>query len=141
VLLPVPLRAIGAWDPDGDGHEHDDEALRATDGDPASYWRTETYADGLQKPGVGLLLDAGSPVGPAHLSLRTDTPGFTALIEAGAAAGGPFTAVSHAQTVGATSTFALHGKQARYYLVWITRLDHVAHVNEVRASRLSARIR
>ncbi len=137
VALPVPLRGIGAWDPNGDGHEHDDEAGRATDGDPASYWRTETYTDGLQKPGVGLLLDASAPVRPARLSLSTDTPGYTALIKAGAVAGGPFTAISQAQTVGATSTFTLDGNPARYYVVWITRLGHLAHVNEVRASRLA----
>jgi hypothetical protein len=134
----VRLGAIGAWDPDGDGHEHDDEAPRATDGDPASYWRTETYAVGLQKPRVGLLLDAGAPVRPARLGLSTDTPGYTAVIEAGATAGGPFTPLSGAIVVGATSTFALRGQPARYYVVWITRLDHVAHVNEVHASRLGA---
>jgi Helix-turn-helix domain len=138
VTLPARPRAIGAWDPDGDGHEHDDEAPRATDGDHASYWRTETYAAGLQKPGVGLLLDAGAPVRLADLSLSTDTPGFRALIEAGASAGGPFTAISRTQTVGAAETFALRGNRARYYLVWITRLDHVVHVNEVRADRLNS---
>lgn len=39
----------------------------------------------------------------------------------------------------ASGTFALRSGGARYYLVWITRLDHVAHLNEVRAVRLLAK--
>jgi transcriptional regulator with XRE-family HTH domain len=132
-VVPVRLRAVAAFDPDGDHQEHNAEAPRATDGDPSSYWRTETYAAGLGKPGVGLLLDAGAPLRLVRLSLRTDTPGFTAVIEAGASVSGPFRAISVPERVGVTTTFALHGSAARYYLVWITRLDHVEHVNEVGA--------
>ncbi|PWU24845.1 MAG: hypothetical protein C5B48_04380, partial [Candidatus Rokuibacteriota bacterium] len=62
-----------------------------------------------------------------------DTPGYTAVIEDGASASGPFQAISSARAVAATTTFVLSGSAERYYIVWITRLDHVAHVNEVRA--------
>jgi hypothetical protein len=95
--------------------------------------RTESYLAGLQKAGVGLLLDARKAVRLTRLTLTTDTPGYTALIEAGPAASGPFQAISGARTVAATTTFLLHGSAARYDVVWITKLDHVAHVNEVRA--------
>jgi hypothetical protein len=64
--------------------------------------------------------------------LTTDTAGFTAQIKAGDDAAGPFTDVSQPQPVAATTRFALHGDAARYYVVWITQLDQVAHVNEVR---------
>ena len=39
---------------------------------------------------------------------------------------------SSSQTVGASTTFALDGATARYYVIWITRLPpgDVAHVNE-----------
>jgi hypothetical protein len=43
--------------------------------------------------------------------------------------------VSPPRTVGSTTTFPVHGAAARYYVVWITKLAGVAHVNEVKASR------
>lgn len=67
--------------------------------------------------------------------MTTDTSGFTALIEAGPTAGGPFRVVSTARPVAATTAFSLRGPAERYYVVWISQLDRVAHVNEVRAFR------
>jgi Helix-turn-helix domain len=132
---------IGAWDPDGDGHEHHDEAGLATDGDPATYWRTETYADGLKKPGLGLLLDAGAPVRPSHLSRSTDTPGCRALIEAGTAVGGPFTAISRPLTVAPPAPSPSTEAGRATTSSGSRGFDHLAHVNEVRATRLGARPR
>jgi len=131
--VPVSLSAIGAWDPHGDGREHDTEASAAEDGNSATYWPTETYRDGLQKPGVGLLLDAGRAVQLRRLVVTTDTPGYSALIEAGSASAGPFQPISRARTIATTTAFALRARAERYYLIWITKLDHTAHVNEVRA--------
>jgi hypothetical protein len=131
--VPVSLSAIGAWDPYGDSREHDTKASAAEDGDSGTYWPTETYVDGLQKPGVGLLLDAGRAVRLRRLVVTTDTPGYSALIEAGSGSAGPFQPISRGRTVTVTTTFALGARAARYYLIWITRLDHTAHVNEVRA--------
>ena len=53
-----------AYDSDGDDSEHDDEAGLATDGDLSTFWQTESYRSGLQKFGVGLVLDAGDTVEP-----------------------------------------------------------------------------
>jgi predicted Ser/Thr protein kinase len=131
----VRLTGAGAYDPLGDFGEHDDEVPNAVDGDEATYWKTETYRDGLAKDGVGLLLDAGAPKAVSSLRVVTDTPGFTAEIKDGNVRAGPFDTVSSSRTVGATTTFTLHHARARYYVVWITDLGglHVAHVNEVRA--------
>jgi hypothetical protein len=137
--VPVNLSAIGAWDPFGDGQEHDTKASAAEDGDSGTYWPTETYVDGLQKPGVGLLLDAGRAVRLRRLVMTTDTPGYTALIEAGSASAGPFQPISRARTVASTTAFSVRARAERYYLIWITRLDHTAHVNEVRAFGFSAK--
>jgi hypothetical protein len=133
--VPVFLRAIGAWDPYGDHAEHDSEASSATDGNLTSYWRTEDYAVALGKPGVGLLLDAGRPVAPRRVVVVTDTPGYSAVIQAGASATGPFHAVSMPAVVAARTVFAIRSRAARYWVVWITHLDHVAHVDEVSAMR------
>jgi len=129
----VSLSGIGAWDPYGDGREHDTEASAAEDGNSGTYWPTETYRDGLQKPGVGLLLDAGRAVQLQRLVVTTDTPGYNALIEAGSASAGPFQPISRARTVATTTAFSLSARAERYYLIWIKRVDHTAHVNEVRA--------
>jgi hypothetical protein len=63
----------------------------------------------------------------------TDTPGFTAVIEASNLPDRGFKSVSDSQTVAATTTYDLNGGKYRYYLVWITSLAGRAHVNEVRA--------
>jgi serine/threonine protein kinase len=132
---PVALTAAGAFDPYGTGGEHDADAPKAVDGDGTTYWRTESYNDGLNKDGVGLVLDAGTARRISSLTVRTDTPGFTAEIQDGDSPTGPFTTVSPSQTTGALTTFSLRDARARYYVVWITDLGglHVAHVNEVRA--------
>ncbi len=135
---PVSLRAVGAYDPDGDRSEHDEEAGRATDGDLSTYWRTEGYhaqlAD-IGKSGIGLVLDAGRAARVARVTVSTDTPGFTAEIRAGSALA-HLQRVSSSQTVADTTTFRVTGDLERYYVLWITKLPPGlrAHVNEVEAA-------
>jgi len=132
----ITLRGISAYDPDGGDGEHDDEAGLATDGVPSTFWRTQTYNSQLSafKSGVGVVLDAGEPTPVEHIALTTDTPGFSAEIQAGAAPTGPFETVSESKTVGARTTWELDGADARYYVVWITELIGSAHLNEITAS-------
>ena len=134
---PVALAGVTAHDPPpGDGEEHSDEAALATDGDPATYWRTESYEASLSllKPGVGLVLDTeGSTV--SELTVTTDTPGFTAEIRAGSSPESFDTTVSGARAAESETTFELEQTDARYLLVWITELESgSAHINEVTAS-------
>jgi serine/threonine-protein kinase len=136
VSRPVPLAAVATYDPPpGDGHEHDETLRAATDGNPHTSWTTEHYDSGLQKPGVGLVLDARRSIRVKTLTLVTDTPGFEAIVKAGPSSSGPFTAKSARRTVGRTTTFHLHGDAERYYLIWIVDLgdNSFAHVNAVRA--------
>ena len=123
----------------GDGQEHNDEAGKATDTSSATYWETQHYRSSfalLGKRGVGLVLDAGKSVTVHHVTVTTDTPGFTAGIEAGDTGSGPFQPVSDPQTVSGQATFDLRNAHARYYVVWITNLGPLAsaHVNNVSAS-------
>jgi predicted Ser/Thr protein kinase len=135
---PVHLTASNAYDPQGDGREHDEEVANATDGRPATFWETERYANvdfGNLKDGVGIVLDAGRPVRLGSVTVVSDTPGYVAKIEAGASSSGPFDSVSQSKTAGGTTVFPLTVPTARrYYLVWITRLAPGfprTHVNEV----------
>jgi hypothetical protein len=133
---PVRLSGIGAWDPQGGDGEHDADAPRAADGNPATYWGTEHYQS-FDKPGVGVVLEAPSALKLKSLTVATDTPGFTAEIQSGSSAQGPFSAVSASRVVGNRVRFAIRdSKPAKFYLVWITQLppgSDTAHVNEVSA--------
>ena len=64
----VKLSAAGAFDPEGDGRERDEEAQLAVDGRQETFWRTERYAR-FFKSGVGLVLDAG-PARPGRAGGR-----------------------------------------------------------------------
>jgi eukaryotic-like serine/threonine-protein kinase len=131
----LALHGVGAYDPVGGDGEHDAEAPNATDGNPATYWETEHYRDGLRKAGVGVVVDAGRAVAAKRIVVTSDTPGFTATILAGDSPTGPFTADAPSEQVGSRATFALRGHTARYYVVWITDLgsNDSVHVNDVRA--------
>jgi eukaryotic-like serine/threonine-protein kinase len=130
---PVHLTGVTSYDPYGDHAEHDEDVGKATDGSLATYWTTEHY-DSFTKPGVGLVLAAPRSEHVTRVTVRTDTPGFRARIEAGSSKSGPFSAVSGSKVAGSSTTFSVHGGAARYYVVWITKLSGFAHVNEVRAA-------
>jgi serine/threonine-protein kinase len=130
----VRVAGVAAEDPAGDG-EHDDEVANATDGNTTTYWTTQTYSS-FDKPGVGLVVDAGRAVSLSRLVVVSDTPGFPATIRASGSPGGGFVAVSDEQEVGSRTTFRLDtgGKDYRYYEVWLQLPDGgVAHINEVTA--------
>ena len=131
---PVALRGIASYDPESaDRREHPERVRLATDGEPTTYWTTETYEQWV-KSGVGLVLDAGRAVEPEQLTVTTDQPGFTAEIHAGSEAGGPFTRVSPRRTVNGRTAFPLRlAEPTRYFVVWITDPGPrgVARVNEV----------
>jgi eukaryotic-like serine/threonine-protein kinase len=134
----VTLSGVGDYDPDGNADTHADTAKNATDGDPATYWQTQTYATpafGNLKHGLGLVLDAGSSRKLAGLTVETSTPGFEASVLAGNSPTGGFRPDSSMQTVNGSTTFTLNGATARYYVLWITQLPpgDKAKVNEVTA--------
>ena len=134
---PVELQGVAAFDPQppGDGEEHSERVQDATDGDPATYWTTETYSS-FSKPGVGLVLDAGEPRELSQLAVTTDTPGFTAEIRAGDSPEGPFDAVGRpSRTVGRRARPGISTGPTRS-TTWSGSPSStgVAHVNEVEAS-------
>jgi len=122
-----------------DKAEHSEDAPNVTDGIAGTYWTTERYNDApsLGKPGVGVVVDAGKVVQLSRIVLDSDTPGFTAQIQATNVEGGTPTPISATQTVEPRTSFELHPTAPmRYYVIWITKLPpglNYAHVNEVRA--------
>ena len=136
----VEVSGVTSYDPFGDNkEEHSAAAFNITDGNPTTYWSTERYNDApsLGKPGVGVVIDGGTLVDLAQLVVVTDTPGFTAEIDATNTEGGTPAKVSDSKVVGKTTTFEISSNgPKRYYVIWITKLPpglNYAHVNEVRA--------
>jgi len=129
----VKLTAAGAFDPEGDGHERDEEAPLAVDGNRSTFWRTERYSR-FFKTGVGLVLDAGRAVRVRQVVVDSATPGVRAEIRIGSSPTGPFTRVSPAKTLTARTTFPVAGRTGRYVVVWVTGLppESAAEVAEVR---------
>jgi hypothetical protein len=129
----VKLTAAGAFDPEGDGHERDEEAPLAVDGKPSTFWRTERYAR-FFKSGVGLVLDAGRRVRVQQVVVDSPTPGIRAEIRLGSSRDGPFTRVSPSKTLSARTTFAVTKSAGRYIVIWITALppSSAGEVSEVR---------
>src|SRR3954467_3751439 len=88
---PTGLQAVSlgqdsahAFDPPpGDGSEHSDEVAFAVDRDKTTTWSTESYRGGtLNKPGVGLYVDASPGVAAGALQVSTPHDGWAASVYA-----------------------------------------------------------
>jgi hypothetical protein len=121
---------VTEFDPYG---KHDDphvsEAPRAVDGSSTTTWRTQIYrtADlGKLKPGVGLLMDLGTPrkVSAVHVVLVGNGTSVE-LFESDSAPTNEKAMTLAASQVGAPSDVTLRlatPTAARYWVVWLTKL-------------------
>lgn len=124
-------RAASDFDPPpGDGREHPDETSFVLDGNKATTWSTETYEAGeLQKPGVGIYVDAKPEVAAVQMQIGSKTPGWSGDIYVAKNGDVPGTLdgwqkVGTVEDAKRTETVDLDtaGNPFRYYLVWITKL-------------------
>jgi serine/threonine protein kinase len=129
-VVPLKTKAAKDFDPYGDHVEHSADVGAAIDDDPKSEWSTESYEGGeLNKPGVGIYVDASPGVAATRLALRTTTPGWSGAVYA-AKSGPPedsldgWTKVGTIDAARKTEQIPLDtgGQRYRYYLVWITKL-------------------
>jgi putative peptidoglycan lipid II flippase len=129
----VTLTAVGAFDPEGDGQERNDEAPLAVDGRASTFWRTEHYSS-FFKSGVGLVLDMGRRARVERVLVDAPVPGSTAEIQLGDSPQGPFRAVTPARALTPRTSFSVPRRTGRYVVVWITGMpqDSAAEVSEVR---------
>ena len=122
VVTPV---GVAAYDPGGDGSEHDAEVRLATDGDPATAWTTDRYrtaALGGLKDGVGLVLDLGSPTAVGAVEVTLGAPGTRVQLRTGDSLDA-LTAVATAdRTDGTVVLRPAQPVTARYAVVWLTQL-------------------
>ncbi len=137
--------SAAAFDPEGDGSEHDDEAPLAVDGDLATTWTSEEYnsREDFQgiKPGVGLVLTLEQAAAMGELVVDTDAAftGWSASVYVADAPAGDLAGwgepVRSKEGVEGTTSFDLSGEQGGAVLLWFTDLGTgsptQAVVNEV----------
>jgi len=131
-LTPVslPTSAADDYDPQGDENESSEATQNAIDGNRTTNWDTESYETDFQsigKDGVGLYVDAGSPISARRLDLTTPTPGFTSSVYAANEVPEDISGwekVSRDTEVSETQRIDLDAgtQKFRYYLLWITDL-------------------
>ena len=129
----VKLTAVGAFDPEGDGRERDEEAPFTVDGRRDTIWRTERYSS-FFKSGVGLVLDIGRRARVERVLVDSPTPGSSAEIQLGDSPQGPSRVASAARPLTSRTTFPVPRRSGRYVLVWIVEMpdDSATEVAEVR---------
>ena len=135
----VAVRTFDPIETGGDGSEHDDELGGASDGDPGTYWTTEGYDNpGMDKDGVGIVIEIDEPTEVGAMRLQTDTPGFGFSVYASDSPdafeiGGDTLATGTAEAV---TELEFEPVETAYLLIWLTELPLVddryrAHINEV----------
>jgi type IV secretory pathway VirB10-like protein len=121
------------YDPYPNGvDEHGGDAPLAVDGKQSTAWTTGAHPGGLNKPGVGLVVDTGGYQNWSAMGILTKTPGFDVSIystdQADAPQGGPAAAgwklEGRKSSVAKEQRIALKGasSQPQHFLVWITKL-------------------
>jgi eukaryotic-like serine/threonine-protein kinase len=129
-----PIRAVtpSAYDPLGDGGEHDGEAPNATDRNEATTWETDRYKSaglGGLKAGVGFVLSLDTPREARQLQLTLTAAGSDFIVYATAdeaipdtIEGGGWREVDRRSGAADRLTVRLSGGPQRHYLVWFTNL-------------------
>jgi hypothetical protein len=132
------IATVTAFDPLGDGQEHDDEAALAHDDSTATSWRSETYEErdfGGAKPGVGLAITLDRTAEIDQLQVISPTVGWSGEVYV---ADGPVESledwgapIQSATDVDGDATFDLDGTRGGAVLLWITTLGERPHRMQV----------
>ena len=142
---PAAIAGARAFDPSGDGWEHDDLVPRAVDGDPTTTWHTEFYDVDTwsRKDGVGLIVLLTSEAELAEVDVRSPTNGWAATVFVAPDADRPTLAdwgdpvTDRTGVASGTATFDLDGRRGGAVLVWFTDLGEAPpnalrlHVSDV----------
>jgi eukaryotic-like serine/threonine-protein kinase len=130
---PINIVDARAFDPFGSPpKENDAHASRAIDHDPETSWETESYKRspnlGGLKPGVGMVLDAGSPKQARQLELQLVNGGSDIEVYGSNSVSPNFDGwaankLATRPDAPKDATIDFNGDASyRYYLVWFTRL-------------------
>jgi putative peptidoglycan lipid II flippase len=91
------------------------------DGDPLTAWKSENYYDGrLNKPGVGMLFDLGSPQTVTGFRLQTPYPGYRFAVVVGDDVTAMIADARPTFTAAGDMRETIEPATGRYVLLWIT---------------------
>ncbi|MFT7473912.1 MAG: serine/threonine protein kinase [Verrucomicrobiales bacterium] len=126
------VRSSG-FDPLGDNNEHNDQASLALDGDPTTFWRTESYATsafGQIKEGVGLIVEFEEPRSMKDLQILANRVGWSAELYEADVAGGSFEdwgdPIAEFSDLGTEQTLDVPDISVPALLLWVTDLGLAA---------------
>jgi len=143
IVKPLSASGFDALNPDNDAaDENSSQAPNVLDGDPAG-WSTQEYIGGSSganptfgnlKAGTGFILDLGSPVKVASVTVTFGgVPGADVEIKAGSSnTRSPanleaMTTIASASNVSGSYTFTVvHSVADRYLVIWFTKLPPMA---------------
>lgn len=125
------VNSIEDHDPLGDQQANPSDVPKAVDGDPSTFWTTQTYttADlGNLKPGVGLMLDMGERASFRDVRVLLADEGTSLQLYTGDQPDrSQMTRVaSAANASGQTVLRPREPAQGRYVLLWLTKLPSVS---------------
>ncbi|HUQ62809.1 MAG TPA: protein kinase [Acidimicrobiales bacterium] len=126
---PAQVTNVSAFDPEGDGGEHDNELANLIDGDTATTWSTERYNNGqfgAIKTGVGFVLDLDQSQKLDELQVSSPNRGWAASVYVADSPkdsldtwGAP---VATKDGIDGEATFDLKSHNGAAVLVWVTAL-------------------
>jgi serine/threonine protein kinase len=126
---PVQVVAVAAFDPEGDGGEHNNELANLADGDPATTWSTERYNNnqfGGIKTGVGFVLEIDQSQKLDELRVASPNQGWAASVYVADSPKDSIEAwgvpVTTKDGIDGDATFDLKSHKGAAVLVWITAL-------------------
>jgi tRNA A-37 threonylcarbamoyl transferase component Bud32 len=141
----IRIASATDFDPYGTGGEHPDEVSLAIDHNPTGTgWSTENYTGVLDKPGVGIYVDAGKAVTVGKVELRFEKAGEDVEIRSAPGASqapeglDPWKVIGQKADAGTHTVIATpNAGPSRFYLVWLTKLPENsdglgAQINDIR---------
>lgn len=125
----VPIVGALSYNPEGTGPEDPSQLGNLYDGNPATVWQTEWYANrnfGNLKSGTGFVLELGRQRDLGRLAVTTTTPGWTAQIFVSSRLGAEVNdwgqPVASVTDTGSLLSVSWAKTRGSYVLVWFTEL-------------------
>ena len=128
----VAIESVSVFMVDDRSPDNPQDTRYTFDGNPATYWQSDVYANptfGNLYPGLGLAIELASPATVHTLSVTSPTVGWAASTYVSATpvpSGQPVTAwgtpTDSKSGIDGDATFSLAGRHGRYVLLWITNL-------------------
>jgi hypothetical protein len=128
---PLAIHSVKAYDPEGDGSEHNSELGRIYDGKASTFWSSDGYASssfGGLKKGVGVVVDLGQPAKVHQVVLTLPDASDVTVYVGDSASRGSATEIGSSRGKKGEVTFSAKGDGAagQYVIVWFTKISQVS---------------